>query len=325
MKSKKRTKSQPVTNHPAIVPEDLIRQAGAFTAPRGRLEMGGLLLGHVDAEGNSVAVTGLFPEQLKESSGYCEFDGMWTALAAAACDHANQIGENGTPELRVIGWIHTHPDIGIFLSGIDVTTYRALRNATPDRRFMAVVVDPLREENGVFLTENKPNVHSPAAGAVQLDDELKQRYHAMLDRLEEIRNHRGLESLPGIIPGPLRAERMMRGARDDVGIELERGFFSMKRELHTLQTDQVSMQTKIAAVQGLSRTCQTLAKRVEATEMHLKSTAKRLKSAEEELVHASARHNALVDAQSKTADHQRKSRGIMLRLIDLVRGKPTDN
>ena len=144
-------------DYPAIVPECLIRQAAAFTAPRGRLEMGGLLIGHVDEEGNNVAVTGLFPEQLKETSGYCEFDGMWAALAAAACDAGNQIGDDSTPLIRVIGWIHTHPDIGIFLSGTDIKTFRSLRDATPERRIMAVVVDPLREQNGVFLTEKEPN------------------------------------------------------------------------------------------------------------------------------------------------------------------------
>ena len=33
---------------PAIVSRSLVDQAKSFTAPRGRLEMGGLLIGHVD-------------------------------------------------------------------------------------------------------------------------------------------------------------------------------------------------------------------------------------------------------------------------------------
>ena len=57
-KKKFKRKSTPKSrDYPAIVPESLIRQAAAFTAPRGRLEMGGLLIGHVDEQGNNVAVT----------------------------------------------------------------------------------------------------------------------------------------------------------------------------------------------------------------------------------------------------------------------------
>ena len=98
----------------AVVPRSLVDPPKAFTAPRGHLEMGGLLIGHVDEEGRNVCVVGFFPEQIQASSGYCEFDGSWVALSAAAIDHANaavQEAPEGTPKLRVIGWIHTHPEI----------------------------------------------------------------------------------------------------------------------------------------------------------------------------------------------------------------------
>ena len=235
-------------DYPAIVPECLIRQAAAFTAPRGRLEMGGLLIGHVDEEGNNVAVTGLFPEQLKETSGYCEFDGMWAALAAAACDAGNQIGDDSTPLIRVIGWIHTHPDIGIFLSGTDIKTFRSLRDATPERRIMAVVVDPLREQNGVFLTEREPNESRPADGELVLSSELQDRYMKMLDQLEKIRSSRGLKALPCILPGPLRAQRNLQGVRDDSAIELERGFFREKRIIRALENEISLIQKQVSEV-----------------------------------------------------------------------------
>lgn len=308
--TKKRIKRKSAADHPAIVPEALIRQAAAFTAPRGRLEMGGLLIGHVDAAGNSVAVTGIFPEQLQESSGYCEFDGMWTALAAAACDHANQIGDEGTPDIRVIGWIHTHPDIGIFLSGIDVATYRALRDATPDRRFMAVVVDPLREENGVFLTERKPNTHKPAEGEVVLCESLVARYDAMLNRLEQIRGFRGLSSLPCILPGPLRHQRLLQGARDDVSIELERGFFAAKREIHALQGSMVKLDEQITYLSSLRDTCRRLEKSQQRIESEMKDSNGRL---------------AIVENHQNTSDEtHRRSRNLLLRLIRYLRRSTPD-
>jgi len=279
-KVKRKFKSKP-RDFPAIVPESLIRQAAAFTAPRGRLEMGGLLIGHVDEQGNNVAVTGLFPEQLKESSGYCEFDGMWVALAAAACDNANQIGDESVPKVRVIGWIHTHPDIGIFLSGIDVATFRSLRNATPDRRLMAVVVDPLREQNGVFLTELEPNGDKPAEGEVKLTPELEDRYMAMLDHLEKIRQFRGLHALPCILAGPLRYRRILQGSRDDMGIELERGFFAAKRDLHALEQEVQHLRTQVSNLETLRHVNTRLASNQKKIEDDLASVSQRLTIQEE--------------------------------------------
>ena len=108
----KARKDAPVI-HRAIVPQSIIEQTKAFTAPRGRLEMGGVLVGHVDEDGNNVVMAGLFPRQTEANSGYCEFDGKWMTLACAAADHANLAvpspEESHIPTLRVIGWIHTHP------------------------------------------------------------------------------------------------------------------------------------------------------------------------------------------------------------------------
>jgi proteasome lid subunit RPN8/RPN11 len=218
-----------VKAHPAVVCTELIGQTEAFTAPRGRLEMGGLLLGHIDEDGNNVAVCGFFPEQTEESPGYCEFGGMYTAIAAAACDRANESypGED-IPNLRIIGWIHTHPDIGIFLSGTDVNTFRTLRAQCPGRRLMAVVVDPLRAEHGVFLTEKKTRKYDPAAGMLKLGEGMEARYHALLDRLREIQRERGLRFLPCIMPGHLRGKRNAMGDRDDIEIEMRKGFFQEK-------------------------------------------------------------------------------------------------
>ena len=306
IKQKVKVKSR---DFPAIVPESLIRQASAFTAPRGRLEMGGLLIGHVDEQGNNVAVTGLFPEQLKESSGYCEFDGMWTALAAAACDHANQIGDDSVPKVRVIGWIHTHPDIGIFLSGIDVTTFRSLRNSTLDRRLMAVVVDPLRDEHGVFLTENQPNGDKPAEGEVELTPDLEDRYMAMLNHLDKIRKFRGLSALPCILSGPLRPRRILEGARDDMGIELERGFFAAKREIHSLEQEVKRLRLQVSNLESLRHSNSRLVSEQKGIETKFASVAKRLSILEEE--------------QRASNEAAKKSRNILYRIIQLLRRNPS--
>ena len=85
---RKRNRTEPQTK--ACVPRSIVQQAMDFTAPRGRMEMGGLLIGHIDNEGVTHVVTGFFPEQIRATPGYCEFDGSWVAIAASACQHANE-------------------------------------------------------------------------------------------------------------------------------------------------------------------------------------------------------------------------------------------
>jgi len=51
-------------------------------------------------------------------------------------------------ELCVLGWYHSHPDLGIFLSYQDIFTHRSFFQAKP--WYIALVVDPVTREWGVF-------------------------------------------------------------------------------------------------------------------------------------------------------------------------------
>ena len=206
-------------DYPAIVPFEIVEQTKAFTQPRGKLEMGGLLIGHVDHEGNNVVVCGFFPKQTEASSGYCEFDGGALSMAMSACEIANsRCGGPHTPDIQIIGWIHTHPDIGIFLSGIDVDTFSNLRANRLDRRIVAVVVDPLRDEHGVFVSE-KSSTKSDAKlanGEVRLSEDLEARYNKFLNRMRYFQQVKGKGELPFIMPGVLYQKRKILGDEDDI-------------------------------------------------------------------------------------------------------------
>lgn len=52
------------------------------------------------------------------------------------------------PGLRVVGWFHTHPGFGVFLSSYDLFIHYHFF-ATPDQ--IALVIDPLRKKAGVFI------------------------------------------------------------------------------------------------------------------------------------------------------------------------------
>ena len=120
--------------------------------------------------------------------------------------------------MRVIGWIHTHPDIGIFLSGIDVNTFGLLRGQTSDGRIVAVVVDPLRKEHGVFNSEKAARGRdaTKANGKVRLSEDLVARYNKFIDRMRFFQQKRGKEAIPFIMPGLLYNDRVKMGDIDDI-------------------------------------------------------------------------------------------------------------
>ena len=238
--SRKTKKPTKVKVQKAIVPRSIVQQAMDFTSPRGRLEMGGLLVGHIGDSGEICVVSGFFPEQIKATPGYCEFDGSYVAVAASACDYANRTIDSGdTPDLRVVGWIHTHPDLGLFLSSIDVSTYSSLRRMTPDSKFIAVVIDPLRFEDGVFPSERMPNHFFQAQGDIELSDVMMDKYNLFIDRIQDIRRERGENKIPAVLPGDLRLERILRGDPDDSHLAFKKGFQKLKSSLWTME-DQIS-------------------------------------------------------------------------------------
>lgn len=266
-KRSKTKRQKPVPETEAIVPRSIVQQAMDFTAPRGRMEMGGLLIGHIDSAGATHVVTGFFPEQLRATPGYCEFDGSWVALAASACNFANENSSDpSTPELRVVGWIHTHPDLGLFLSSIDVSTYSSLRGMVPDSRFIAIVVDPLRNEDGVFPSEKRPRHYVRASGHSDIEAGLRERYHLFLNRLQEIRRDKGDESVPAVLPGDLRVERLLRGDSDDSQIAMRRGFQKLKSRIWQLEDEVTSLRSSLKRTSEIHRQLESIRSRLKTLE-----------------------------------------------------------
>ncbi|MBI4362903.1 MAG: Mov34/MPN/PAD-1 family protein [Euryarchaeota archaeon] len=69
--------------------------------------------------------------------------------------------ETRHPTLRIVGWYHSHPRYGIFLSERDQFLHR---HFFPEAWHLALVVDPLRQEEGFFHThrgriERLPGYH----------------------------------------------------------------------------------------------------------------------------------------------------------------------
>jgi proteasome lid subunit RPN8/RPN11 len=62
---------------------------------------------------------------------------------------------------RIVGWYHSHPGFGLFMSGTDISTQKNLQQFSS--KVTALIVDPEKETFGFFT------LHEPQ-GVVQLDD-----------------------------------------------------------------------------------------------------------------------------------------------------------
>lgn len=105
------------------------------------IEMGGLLLGSVFRDTGTasiVSVDSFVPSE--------EFDGTGVSLrmGAAVWDKARAVQSEGR---SVIGWYHSHPNLGVFFSGTDRRTQAAF--FTQDHS-LGLVVDPVRKQEMWF-------------------------------------------------------------------------------------------------------------------------------------------------------------------------------
>ena len=66
--------------------------------------------------------------------------------------YINEVQERLFPDLKVVGWFHTHPGFGIFLSEYDRFIHRNFFNLAGQ---VAFVIDPVAEERGMFCWQGE--------------------------------------------------------------------------------------------------------------------------------------------------------------------------
>ena len=57
------------------------------------------------------------------------------------------LGQVGRTE-NCVGWYHSHPGFGCWLSSVDVSTAQSFESSTPQQRAVSVVVDPIQSVTG---------------------------------------------------------------------------------------------------------------------------------------------------------------------------------
>jgi Predicted metal-dependent protease of the PAD1/JAB1 superfamily len=116
------------------------------------VEQGGILFGNAYTDptfGIYVEVTAAVPAPATIGTGASlEFTpDSWVGIM----NHAKATH----PEANIIGWYHSHPNIGVFMSGTDMRTQRSF---FPHPWCLSIVCDPVQNKIGYFLGEKAKKV-----------------------------------------------------------------------------------------------------------------------------------------------------------------------
>ena len=129
---------------PIYVDLDVMRDMEAHARTNTDVELGGVMLGgqYVDADGNPFVVVSdsLRAEHFEATRGSFKFTHeTWEQITRRRDDFS--------ADLQMVGWYHTHPDWGVFLSGMDLFICDHFFNRPLD---VALVIDPCRDDRGWF-------------------------------------------------------------------------------------------------------------------------------------------------------------------------------
>ncbi|MGI9519504.1 MAG: Mov34/MPN/PAD-1 family protein [Pirellulaceae bacterium] len=130
---------------PIFVDLDVMRDMEGHGRTNTQVELGGVMLGgkFVDEQGQSFVVVreALRAEHYEATRGSFKFTHeTWAQITRDR--------EQFPEDLHLVGWYHTHPDWGVFLSGMDMFICDNFFNDSLD---VALVIDPCRGDRGWFF------------------------------------------------------------------------------------------------------------------------------------------------------------------------------
>lgn len=111
-------------------------------------EVGGVLVGRIKQAGAMPVVTGAIPAIAADEQRAA------LTFTQDSWEHVHRVLDSEYPGEQIVGWYHSHPSFGIFLSGHDLFIHR---NFFSGRSQIALVVDPIACEEGVFAWRKSTN------------------------------------------------------------------------------------------------------------------------------------------------------------------------
>ncbi len=132
--------------YPIFVHESAVEKILDYSEQDLRHEIGGFLVGgFYSDEKPYVEIVDFLPGVDTESSSAS------LRITHDTWSRATQQVAEKHPELRIVGWQHTHPGLGVFLSGYDMFIHRHFFSELWQ---VAMVVDPRKQEFAFFQWDN---------------------------------------------------------------------------------------------------------------------------------------------------------------------------
>ncbi|MDA7925960.1 Mov34/MPN/PAD-1 family protein [Mariniblastus sp.] len=147
---------------------DVQRDMEAHALSNTNVELGGVLMGRqfIDHAGKPFVIISdcLRATHFEATKGTFKFTHeTWREITRQR--------EEFRPDLEMVGWYHTHPDWGVFLSGMDLFICNNFFNRALD---VALVIDPCKQERGWFhWTDNSPPKKRQTSGFILTTNRLR--------------------------------------------------------------------------------------------------------------------------------------------------------
>ena len=138
----------PYNSEPRIyIEEEVFKTIQNHSNETTSVELCGVLIGEVrfDVSGNYLYVCGSIRGEKAKNSG------VNVSFTPETWDYIHEVREEKYPDYSIIGWYHTHPGFGIFLSDMDKFIQDYFFNQPYQ---IALVVDPKASLNGIFTWQN---------------------------------------------------------------------------------------------------------------------------------------------------------------------------
>lgn len=134
----------PYKTEPRVyIEEEVYKEIQAHSKETTSVELCGVLIGEVrfDVSGNYLYICGSIRGEKAKNSG------VNVSFTNETWDYIHEVREEKYPKYSIIGWYHTHPGFGIFLSDMDKFIQDYFFNQP---YHVAMVVDPKASSNGIF-------------------------------------------------------------------------------------------------------------------------------------------------------------------------------
>ncbi len=135
------------TDPRVYIEEDTYKEIIAHSTETTSVELCGVLIGEVrfDVSGNYLYICGSIRGEKSKNSG------VNVSFTPETWDYIHEEREKKYPDYAIIGWYHTHPGFGIFLSDMDKFIQDYFFNMPYQ---VALVVDPKSSEKGIFAWQD---------------------------------------------------------------------------------------------------------------------------------------------------------------------------